>query len=126
MSINMRIELFVEDLDKSIEFYSNIFQLNTSSQNSNSATFKANGFYLLLTRKNFISNNHYFGNMDNIRKGVGVEIIIVVPDIQNIYQRICKMPINLESKLKSQKWGMTDFRLIDPDGYYLRITSPKG
>ncbi|WP_366663858.1 hypothetical protein [Geobacillus subterraneus] len=35
------------------------------------------------------------------------------------------MQIELESELKQQEWGMTDFRLTDPDGYYLRITSPK-
>jgi hypothetical protein len=25
--------------------------------------------------------------------------------------------------LAARSWGQTDFRLIDPDGYYVRVTS---
>jgi lactoylglutathione lyase len=31
----------------------------------------------------------------------------------------------IESELKLQSWGMKDFRITDPDGYYLRLTSKK-
>ncbi len=27
------------------------------------------------------------------------------------------------SPLRKRSWGLTDFRITDPDGYYLRITS---
>jgi lactoylglutathione lyase len=29
------------------------------------------------------------------------------------------------SPLKTQDWGLRDFRVLDPDGYYLRITTPR-
>jgi len=56
---------------------------------------------------------------------MGVEIILVVEDVEQVYQRIRERNIAVESELKEQPWGMTDFRVTDPDGYYLRITSPK-
>lgn len=27
------------------------------------------------------------------------------------------------SGLVTQPWGLTDFRLVDPDGYYVRVTN---
>jgi lactoylglutathione lyase len=30
-----------------------------------------------------------------------------------------------EIPLQERNWGMADFRVLDPDGDYLRITSPK-
>jgi lactoylglutathione lyase len=125
MTLNIRLELFVKDLQRSVDFYKNVIQLELSSQNENSAMFKAENLNLLLTQEDVISNNHYFSEIKTSRKGMGVEIILVVPDVQSYYQRICEMQIELESELKQQEWGMTDFRLTDPDGYYLRITSPK-
>lgn len=125
MTSNIRLELFVKDLQRSVDFYKNVIQLDLFSQNENSAMFKAENLNLLLTQEDVISSNHYFSEIKTSRKGMGVEIILVVPDVQSYYQRICEMQIELESELKQQEWGMTDFRLTDPDGYYLRITSPK-
>ena len=125
MAVNIRLELFVKDLQKSVDFYKNVIQLELSSQNENSAMFKAENLNLLLTQEDVISSDHYFSEIKTSQKGMGVEIILVVPDVQSYYQRICEMQIEVESELKQQEWGMTDFRLTDPDGYYLRITSPK-
>lgn len=121
----MRLELFVGDLKKSIDFYKKVIQLELLSQSDMSAMFKVQNLKLLLTKESYINNSHYFGDMTPARKGLGVEIIFVVDDIQSLYRHISNMPIELESKLTDQSWGMTDFRLADPDGYYLRITSPK-
>jgi uncharacterized glyoxalase superfamily protein PhnB len=48
-----------------------------------------------------------------------------VDDIQSHYQHVINTQVKLESELTKQDWGMLDFRLADPDGYYLRITSRK-
>ena len=32
----------------------------------------------------------------------------------------------LEQDLQDRAWGLTDFRVVDPAGYYLRITSRAG
>ncbi|WP_340139683.1 VOC family protein [Sporolactobacillus laevolacticus] len=87
--------------------------------------FKAHNLKLLLTEDAYINTNHYFGDLLSTRKGIGVEIIFVVDDIQSHYQHVINTQVKLESELTKQDWGMLDFRLADPDGYYLRITSRK-
>jgi hypothetical protein len=56
------------------------------------------------------------------RTGLGVEIVLKVADIENAY-RIAKESDWPVSDLALQPWGLRDFRLVDPDGYYLRVTS---
>ena len=60
MTVNMRLELFVKDLQRSVDFYKNVLQLELSSQNENSAMFKAENLHLLLTQEDVLSSNHYF------------------------------------------------------------------
>ncbi|QPA31278.1 hypothetical protein [Thermaerobacillus caldiproteolyticus] len=75
-----------------------------SSQNENSAMFKAENLNLLLTQEDVILSNYYFSEIKTSRKGRGVEIILVVPDVQSYYQRTCEMQIEVESELKQQEW----------------------
>jgi len=32
----------------------------------------------------------------------------------------------LDEDLQDRPWGLRDFRILDPDGYYLRITNRAG
>lgn len=57
------------------------------------------------------------------KHGYGVEIIIMVNDIESYYSKV-KDFANVVEKLLLQPWGLKDFRVEDPFGYYLRITSP--
>lgn len=125
MSMILRLELYVRDLEKSIAFYQDVVQLKLQAMDKTGAMFTAPNLKLLLTQQNIILKDHYFGDLTSAQKGLGVEIIIVVNDIQESYKRISSMPVKLEANLTKQYWGMTDFRLTDPDGYYLRMTSSK-
>lgn len=39
------------------------------------------------------------------------------------YQRVRSEGWPRSAELRRQPWGLTDFRLLDPDGYYWRVTS---
>ena len=54
---------------------------------------------------------------------VGTEIVIAVDDIHAERDRVVAAGIELAEDLQEREWGLTDFRVHDPDGYYLRITS---
>jgi uncharacterized glyoxalase superfamily protein PhnB len=58
----------------------------------------------------------------NTPRGYGVEIVIMVDDIVEFYERL-KDKINVVEPLVKQPWGLYDFRATDPFGYYLRFTS---
>ncbi|MBX9790854.1 MAG: hypothetical protein K2Y37_18200 [Pirellulales bacterium] len=50
--------------------------------------------------------------------------MLEVDDVQALYDQVKKSAAKtIASPLRLQSWGLTDFRVIDPDGYYLRITS---
>jgi lactoylglutathione lyase len=55
-------------------------------------------------------------------RGYGVEIVVVVDDIKEFYERVSAVA-NVAEPLIEQPWGLWDFRACDPAGYYLRFTS---
>ncbi len=55
-------------------------------------------------------------------RGYGVELVIMVDDVDSYYQKV-KDTANAIEPLKLQPWGSKDFRCADPFGYYLRFTS---
>lgn len=55
-------------------------------------------------------------------RGYGVEIVIMVSDIESYYEKV-KDFANVVEELVKQPWGLKDFRTQDPCGYYLRFTS---
>lgn len=59
------------------------------------------------------------------RRGLGVEIGIVVTDIWLARQAAVAIPGCRVTEIVEQDWGMTDFRILTPHGYYLRVTAPR-
>jgi uncharacterized glyoxalase superfamily protein PhnB len=53
----------------------------------------------------------------------GVEIVLEVGDIDAYYEHVKRDNYPLAAPLQEHPWGARDFRLLDPDGYYLRLTS---
>ena len=53
----------------------------------------------------------------------GLEIVLEVDDVAAERDRVVAAGWPLEEDLANRPWGLTHFRIIDPDGYYLRITS---
>ena len=59
----------------------------------------------------------------NSKKGFDVEIIIPVKNIERYYNKI-KTKVKVVEKLKDRRWGAKDFRIEDPNGFYIRFTEP--
>jgi len=56
-------------------------------------------------------------------RGLGSEIVLEVDDIQADYQGVRVSGYPITEELQDRPWGLIDFRIVDPDGYYLRITA---
>jgi len=50
------------------------------------------------------------------------ERAIDVDDVHATRDRIVERGIEPTEDLQTRDWGLTDFRVTDPDGYYLRFT----
>ena len=122
MLTDVYIELHVPDFKRVIEFYSRLgFKLQWRTED-----------YLVMKRKRSILNfyggseivyrHSYFGRFSrNTKCGYGVEIIIPVDRVESLYKSARKFAMVLQP-LQLKKWGRRDFRILDPFGFYLRIT----
>ena len=63
----------------------------------------------------------YFAAQD--QPGRGIELVLEVDDVTAMCEQVMEQEWPLASPLTPRPWGLTDFRILDPDGYYWRITS---
>jgi uncharacterized glyoxalase superfamily protein PhnB len=72
----------------------------------------------------FVYKQTYFRRFPkNTPRGYGVELVIMVRDIDTVYRKARKFARIVDS-LKRKPWGLRDFRLVDPFGFYIRFTEP--
>jgi predicted enzyme related to lactoylglutathione lyase len=122
--MTLRLELFVTDLRASVDFYTRVLGFAIERESDDYMAVR-NGHVLLgLGPAAGLSPAHYFRpEVTHARKGVGVEIVLEVDDVQAALQRVIDQGARVHTPLKQRPWGLTDFRIVDPDGYFLRITS---
>jgi len=69
-------------------------------------------------------NQTYFKNFPkDTKRGYGVEIVIEIENIDELYDQ-AKQFANIVGELQLKHWGLKDFRIEDPFGYYIRFTEP--
>lgn len=71
-----------------------------------------------------VSKQDYFGQFsEDTKRGFGVEIVIMIEDIDSFYSQT-KNFAKVVEELQTKPWGLKDFRIEDPFGFYLRFTQP--
>lgn len=123
--MSIRFELFTSDIEKSVAFYRDILRFAEMPSNGNYQPMHRGDVHIGIGTGDTLPEGHYFRPeiVTNARKGIGIEFVLEVDDIEEEYIFIQSTNYPIKEKLKKQEWGLTDFRLVDPDEYYLRITS---
>jgi catechol 2,3-dioxygenase-like lactoylglutathione lyase family enzyme len=121
MSTTLRIEVFPQDLDSFFDFYTRILRFSVDRDERLSAT-----PYVSVHRDAVrigavkspvpVSPNHRL-------PPAGTEIVLEVDDLEVERGLIVSLGWPLETDLTVRPWGLRDFRVRDPDGYYLRFTT---
>jgi uncharacterized glyoxalase superfamily protein PhnB len=120
--LQLSLELFVGTPEKSLDFYQRV--LGFEVQGSASAEYtmlKNDDAVIAINSRSVLSSDHPLRVETGGRAGLGVEIVLLVADVEGTY-RTAKSSGWPVSDLALQPWGMHDFRLVDPDGYYIRVT----
>ena len=124
MSVLFRVELYVKDIEESLKFYQDIIGLKMYGRNERCGRFNYDCFSLLITSESVLDEEHYFNKKaKSDSKGNGFELIIVVDELEKVYQRCLDNNYPIEVDVEEYPWKMRGFKLADPDGYFLRITS---
>jgi predicted enzyme related to lactoylglutathione lyase len=123
----LQLELHVPDFEKVKDYYSKMgFKVVWERQPEDSKG------YLVMARDgnlicfwsgtDAIYKQTYFKRFPkNTPRGYGVELVIMVDDIDKYYEKV-KTHANVVEPLVLRPWGSKDFRTADPFGYYLRFT----
>ena len=124
--ISVRFELFTEDPKKAVDFYTSVLGFELAYSNDRYFSIKRDSVVIGIGYAHKLREEHFFRpEVNTQRKGLGVEIVLEVDDIEAEYKRVQVSGYTISEELQKREWGLTDFRLVDPDGYYLRITSHK-
>lgn len=121
MTMALRCEIFPADLDASVDFYTRVlgFDLVQDQRQSESP-------YVFMKRGTVrigAATWPAVADPQGRRPPTGVELVLEVADVAAERERVVSRGWALDEDLEQRPWGLTDFRILDPDGYYLRVTS---
>jgi lactoylglutathione lyase len=122
----LRLELFALDMEASIAFYTRVLAFELARHEPGDyASLRLGGVVLGIGPvAKLPEERSYFGrDIATLRRGLGVEIVIEVDDVDGWRDRVTASGHPILEPLRDRPWGLRDFRISDPDGYYLRITS---
>jgi lactoylglutathione lyase len=127
--VGLRFELFVQDVERSVRFYSSTLGLEPPT------TWSPDGYVSISAGvvkigvqhlANLPAGHHFSPSRLAGPRGVGLEIVVEVDDVDLAYANAAAYAERCGGSvepLDDQPWGLRDFRLVDPDGYYVRVTS---
>jgi len=122
--MTVRLELFADDVAASVAFYRDVLGFEAGTGWGEYVPVRCGAVTLGIGPASGLSDEHYFRpEVASDRRGLGVEIVLEVADVGAVYERVRASGHPLVTPLKDRPWGLTDFRVAAPDGYFLRITS---
>jgi predicted enzyme related to lactoylglutathione lyase len=127
--MGLRLELFVEDMEASIAFYTRVlaFDLERYEPGDYASLRRGSVVFGLGPVAKLPEKGGYFGrDIATRRRGCGVEIVLEVDDVEGWRDRVAASGHPIFEPLRDRPWGLRDFRITDPDDYYLRVTSRAG
>ena len=125
-STKLQVNLAVKDLQVSAAFYTETLGFKERANSPGYILLQRNDLVLgLKTDELLWYPDPGEQPVESLVRGVGVELVLEASDIDQFHARMQQAGVVIHEPLKEQPWGATDFRMLDPDGYYWRITSPR-
>ena len=121
MEMTLRFEIFPSDLDAAVDFYTRVLRFSVTKDQRHDPSA-------------YVSMQRGAVRVGAARRTVpaapgarlpptGVELVLEVDDVTGERDLVVAAGWPLEQDLRDRAWGLRDFRVVDPAGYYLRITN---
>lgn len=117
--MTLRLELFVDDVNVSLSFYRDVLGFELIGENASYKSLQYEQSRIAVQDIRTLEPGHPLAEAG--KRGLGVEIVLEVGDVTPLHQRV-QAQWAQSTELKRQPWGLKDFRMTDPDGYYWRIS----
>jgi lactoylglutathione lyase len=122
--MTLRFEIFPSDLDAVVEFYTRVLRFSVTKDQ------RAEPSAYVSMQRGAVTVGAARRTVPDDRAArlppAGVELVLEVDDVVGERDRVAAAGWPLEQDLQNRPWGLADFRILDPEGYYLRITSRTG
>jgi lactoylglutathione lyase len=122
VATRLRCEIFPSDLTRTLRFYVEVLGFDVVRDER-----EADPPYLAMRRGEVhlgAAARPPVPDPQVRRPPAGVELVLEVDDVAAERDRISATGWPLAEDLIRRPWGLRDFRLLDPDGYYWRVTEP--
>ena len=130
-----KIELFVRDLEVSARFYADALgfqrepkrQVEAGGRMLEHQALRHGNTIVALGLLDRLPRSHPIApKSPDERVGRGLELCFYVPepDLDAWQDRARAAGYQVVHELAERPWGARDFRMIDPDGYYVRVSGP--
>jgi predicted enzyme related to lactoylglutathione lyase len=120
VSMTLRFEIFPSDLDATADFYGRVVGFSiVAGRRADSPP------YLSMQRDEIrvgASRRDDAQGPTHRRPPTGVEIVLEVDDVTAELHRAQTAGWPITEPVQLRPWGLRDFRVLDPSGYYLRIS----
>ena len=116
-SMTLRVEIFPADVDAFVDFYTRVLRFELEADHRP-------GYAAVVRGSTRIGGAKASEDVDPEVRAVplGAELVLEVDDLDAEHAAVASAGWPVDSGIQKQPWGLRDFRLFDPDGYYLRIT----
>lgn len=115
------VEICVSDLEESIQWFSGVLGFRATSHDEHFAGLRRGETSILLG-----TDNGTYWEPEKLRlppsghRGLGVEIVLLVEDIEAIYAQAITARAEIVRPLQTWPWHMKQFWVRHPDGYLIR------
>lgn len=120
MGMTARFEFFPSDLDATVDFFTRVLGFDVVSDRRDEpepyVAFRRDAVHVGALR--------HPGEVHRPerRPPMGVEVVLEVDDVDQELERVSAAGWAITEGLVERPWGLRDFRVLDPSGYYIRIT----
>lgn len=121
MVTTLRLEVFVEDLDRFVDFYTRVLGFTVTDDRR----LTDHPYIAVANGGAVIGASTAWRAVDVRQRQVpqGVEVVLEVEDVTSTFEGVERSGWPISDALQHRPWGLTDFRVHDPDGHYIRVTS---
>lgn len=117
------ITLFVEDPQRSKEFYARVFELEAVFEDESSVAFKfENNLFLNLLERG-AATNELLGPVPVAEPGASFELTVWVEDADAVCADLTTRGVSIVSGPLDRPWGMRTAAFLDPDGYVWEVAA---
>ncbi len=120
MAASFRCEIFPSDLDATVDFYVRVLAFRVVKDERS-----ADRPYVALERgavRLGAAARPDVSDREHRRPPTGEELVLEVDDLAADRERVAQTAWTVVEDVTPRPWGLEDFRLLDPSGYYWRIT----